>query len=165
MDVAAKQVLGSQPPGDGNDLLHGIIRTANDAGTEKQTFDVVAPVKIQRQLNNFFWSKPRARDIARDAVNAVKAIVDTIIREQNFEQRNTTPIRGVAVTNAGSSGRSNTARPGVSGDRPAAGTRRIVLGCVSENGEFTFQFHEALPGRTLAFSPNCSSERNQVNLR
>ena len=104
MNVAAKLVLDAQRARDRDHLLHGVVGIANDARAEEEAFDVIAPVKIERELNHFLRSETRALHVARRAVDAVKAIVDAVVREQNFQQRNAAAIGRVAVANSGAGG-------------------------------------------------------------
>ena len=92
-------MIDSQCARDSHHLLHRVVGIADDAGAEEESFDVIAPVKIERELDHFFRREARARHIARNAIDAVKAVVDAVVREQYFQQRHAAAIRRVAVAN------------------------------------------------------------------
>jgi hypothetical protein len=46
-------MLFAQQPGHADQLLHGVVRRADDAGAEEQPADAVAPVEIQGQAYHF----------------------------------------------------------------------------------------------------------------
>jgi hypothetical protein len=101
VNVTAELMTHPQRARDRDDLLHGVIRIANDSRTEEQAFDVIAPIKLERQTHHFLGRKPRSLHVARHAIDAVEAVVDAVIREENFQERNATPIGRVAVANPG----------------------------------------------------------------
>ena len=110
MNVAAKPWSLPQRARDRDHLLHRVIGIANDSRAEKQTFDIIAPVKIEREPDDFFRRETRAPHIAGNAVDAIKAVVDAVVREKNFQQRNAAAIRRVAVANARARGGAEAAR-------------------------------------------------------
>src|SRR5437763_9324712 len=138
MNVTAELMLDSQLARDVHDLLHRVVGIPDNSGTEEQPLDVIAPVKIERELNNFISRETRARHIARDAV---KAIVDAVVREQNLEQRNAAPVRRVAMTDPRTGRGTESAGARVTLRRPAARARRIVLGSVREDCQFRRELH------------------------
>ena len=100
MDVAAKVVVLAQATCHLDQLLHGVVRRLDDAAGEKQPLDAVAAVKVQRQRHHFGGGKTRPLHVRAFAVDAVAAVVDADIRQQDLEQRNTPAIGRVAVANA-----------------------------------------------------------------
>src|SRR5688572_19275926 len=101
MNVTAKLVFDPQRPRDLHHLLHSVVGIADDAGTEEKTFDVIASVEIEREPHHFVGGETRAADIAGDAVDTVKAVVNAVVREQDFQQRDASPIGRVAVADSG----------------------------------------------------------------
>jgi len=57
MDVAVKLLAFAQCLGDFDHLPHRVVGILDDSAGEKQAFDVVATIKIHRQLHKFFARK------------------------------------------------------------------------------------------------------------
>src|SRR4051812_2446296 len=100
MNVSAKVMVLAETARDRDHLLHGVVGIANYSGAEKQTLDIVSPVEIQRQFDDFVWLEARAGNSTRHAVDAVQAVVDAVVREQDLQQGNAPTIRRVTVANA-----------------------------------------------------------------
>ncbi len=81
----------------GDHLLHRVIGILDNAGAEKQAFDVIALVEFDGEENHFFRREAGARRVARNAVDAVAAIVDAVVGEQKLQQRDAAAIGRVAV--------------------------------------------------------------------
>ena len=60
---------------------------------KEQPFDVIAPVKIEREFDYFLARESRPLHAARGAVDAIEAVVNAVIREQDFQQRDAAAIR------------------------------------------------------------------------
>jgi len=84
MNVAAESMLRSQVLGDPRQLLHRVIGVLNDTATEKQSLDVVSFVKLHRQIDDFVNRETGTRRVARHSIDAVLAIVDAVIGQQDF---------------------------------------------------------------------------------
>jgi hypothetical protein len=142
VDVAAEVVHFAQQAGDMHQLLHRVVGRTDDAGTEEQAVDVVAQVKIDRQLDHFIDRKTRARHVGTAPVDAVLAVVDAEIGQQDLEQRDAAPVRRVAVADAHAAGGADAVlavRRALG--RTAAGAGGVVFRCVSEDFELVVQFH------------------------
>ncbi|MOA00514.1 hypothetical protein D3C78_1198830 [compost metagenome] len=100
VDIAAKTMGNAQFTRHAHHLFHRVIGGADDAGGQEQPLDIVAPIKLQRQPNHFFWRKPRSLDIAGRAVDAIGAIIDAEIGQQNFQERNAAPVRRIGMADA-----------------------------------------------------------------
>ena len=72
--------------GDTHEPFHGIVRIADNAGTEEQAFDIIATVKFHSQFYQFRDGKRGAREVVAAAVHAVGTIVDAIIGKHDFQQ-------------------------------------------------------------------------------
>ena len=83
-----------------NELLHRVIAALNHSRTEEETFDVVALVELQREGDNFLRSEPCPRSIAGNAIHAVRAVVNAVIREEDLQQRDAPAIGRIAVANS-----------------------------------------------------------------
>ncbi len=143
MDVAAKLMHLAQQPGNFDQLLHGVVRGANDPGTQKQPAHAIAAIEVQGQGDHFFGSEARTGHIAGATVDAVLAVVKTEVGQEDFQQRHATPVRRVAVADAHAIGGTE---PGLV-LRAALGcsttrARRIVLGGVCQNAELVDKLHE-----------------------
>lgn len=86
VDVAAEAVFFAQQPGHTDQLLHGVVRRADDAGAEEQAADAVAPVEVQGQAHHFLGAEACARHVAGAAVDAVLAVVQAEVGQQYLEQ-------------------------------------------------------------------------------
>ena len=64
MDVTSKMMLLAQLPRDIDDQLHRVVRTTNDAATEEKPFNIIALIKIERELHDFIGSKAGTLHIA-----------------------------------------------------------------------------------------------------
>src|SRR6476469_110206 len=107
MDIAAELMVDAQRARDGDHLLHGVVGITDDARAQEQTFDVVPAIKIQGKADNFLDGKPGARDIARNSIDAIQAVVDAVVRKQDLQEGNTAAIRGVTVTDPRAGGGSD----------------------------------------------------------
>lgn len=101
VDVAAEVMVLAQGAGDLVDLLHGVVGIADDAGAEEEAFDVVAFVEVEGELDDFLWGEAGARGVAGAPVDAVVAVVDAGVGEENLEQGDAAAIGGVAVADTG----------------------------------------------------------------
>ena len=81
--------------------LHGNIRTDHNSGTQKQSLDIIAPIKSDGQITDLLRSKGSPRNVIAPAVDAVFAVIDAFVGHQDFQKRNTASIRTEAVTDAG----------------------------------------------------------------
>src|SRR4029078_4480102 len=102
MDVSGKSMHASQCSSDVDQLLHRVVRPANDSRAEEQPFDVMAAIDLQSQPNDFIGCETRATNAARFAIDAVRAIVDAVVGEENLEEGNAAAVRRVAVTDSAS---------------------------------------------------------------
>ena len=142
VDIAAKLMLFTQQFGHADQLLHGVVRRANDAGAQEQAADAVALIEVQGQGHHFFRGKARARHIAGAAVDAVLAVVQAEVGQQDFQQRHAASVRGKAVADAHAVGRAQAALAlGAALGRAAAGAGGVVLGGVGQHGELLDQLH------------------------
>ncbi|MNJ67262.1 hypothetical protein D3C77_634210 [compost metagenome] len=69
-------MLVAQQPCHADQLFHGVVRRADDAGAEEQAADAVAPVEVQGQPDHFLGAEARAWHVAGAAVDAVLAVVE-----------------------------------------------------------------------------------------
>ena len=142
MDIAAELVYLAQLARHLHQLLHRVVGRPDDAGTEEQTVDVITQVKVARQLDHFGHGKPRTRHVRAAPVDAVLAIVQAVIGQQDFQQRDAAPVRRVAVANAHARGGAKAIlADGIAFGRPAAGAGRVVLGRIGQHFQLVRQFH------------------------
>src|SRR5579875_2968541 len=64
VDVAAKGVIFAQGAGNFDQLFHGVVGRLDDAGAEKEAFDVVAAVEVEGEIHHFSRGEAGARNIA-----------------------------------------------------------------------------------------------------
>src|SRR5690606_5342817 len=80
--------------------------------------------------------------VARDAVDAIQAVVDTEVRKQDLEQRDATPVRRVAMADPHPLGRPHALAANRAALGPAArSARRVVLGGVGQDAELLLYVH------------------------
>src|SRR5690606_7891906 len=106
--------------------------------------DVVALVEIQRQPDHLVGGEARAPHVAGHAVDAVHAVEDAEVGQQDLQQRHAAPVRRVRVADAHATGAADaTGLRRVPLGRAAGGARRVVLGRVGQYREFFGDVHRA----------------------
>ena len=135
VDIAAKAVILAQGPRDLDQLLHRVIRAADDARGEEQPLDVVALVEGQREIDDLLRGEAGAANVRTLAVDAIMAVENAAVGQQDLEQRNAATIGRISVANAHAFGRSDARR---FARRAAFGSarrraRRIIFRRVGEN--------------------------------
>ena len=116
----------------GQHLFHGIIGCADDTRTQKQTFDIISPVKFDSKFHKLADTESSSSQIVAASVDAVGAIVNAVVGKHDFKQRHTTPVLGKTVANAPACCAANSARRAFA--RGATGcTRNVVLGRLGKN--------------------------------
>jgi hypothetical protein len=114
---------------------------ADDARTEEKALDVIPLIEIEREIDDFLRGEARAGDVAGDSVDAVLAVVDAEVGQQNFEQRDAAAVRRIAVTDACTRGRTDAAGARIPLRCSAARARGIVLGRIGEDRKFGGEVH------------------------
>ena len=109
MDVAAKAMVVAQRLRDPHEIGHRVVLAPRDARRQEQALDAVAPVEVERQLDHLVDREPGARDIARAAADAIGAVVDAEIGQQDLQQRHAAAVRRVGVADAGAGDRADAA--------------------------------------------------------
>src|SRR4051812_31184158 len=99
MDVAAKVVVLAQAPRDLDNLLHRVVRRADDPRREEQPLNVIALIEGERELDDLLRREPRAPHVRALAVDAISAIKDAAVGQQNLEQGNAAPVRRIGMAN------------------------------------------------------------------
>jgi len=100
MDVSSEVVIAPQRLGDADHLLHRMVFRFRYPRRKKQSLDHVAAIKAERERYDLLDLEPRARRVARQAIDAKSAVVDAEIREEHLEERNASAVRCVGVTDA-----------------------------------------------------------------
>lgn len=100
MDIAAEVVGFPEGFRDGDDLLHGVVGIADDAGAEEEAFDVVTLVEVEGELDDFVCGEDGAADVAGSTVDAVVAVVDAGVGKEELEQGNAAAVRSIGVADA-----------------------------------------------------------------
>nr|GFD54271.1 hypothetical protein [Tanacetum cinerariifolium] len=80
---------------------------ADDAGAQEQAADAVATIEVQGQRHDFFRGESCTGDVAGAAIDAVLAVVQAEVGEQDLQQRDAATVRGIAVANAHAVGRTD----------------------------------------------------------
>ena len=112
--------------------LHSVIGITYHTRTQKQSFDVVSPVKFNGEFHKFANTESSPAQVVAASVDAVGAIVNAVVGKHDFKQRHTTPVLGKTVANAPACCAANSARRAFA--RGATGcTRNVVLGRLGKN--------------------------------
>src|SRR5829696_4049584 len=99
MNVSTKAFPVSKSLRHEDKLFHRIVGVLNNARAQKEAFNVVPFVEIDRKLDHLFGLKSRSLHVRRAAIDAVRAVPNADVREQELEQRYTPPVRRIAVAN------------------------------------------------------------------
>ena len=142
MNVAAEIVLLAQHARHFHHLLHRVVRALDDARTQEQAFDVVAAVKAQGEVDHLIDVETRTRHIAAHAIDAVDAIVDTEVGQQDFQQRDTAAVWRITVADAHARGRTYAFAVGRGAlVRSAGSAGSIIFGGIGQDFEFALELH------------------------
>ena len=100
VDVSKKTVLCAQKPDGSDKLFHGMIGRYVHGGREKEPLDVIALVKVYGEFTDLFGRRGRAWDVAAVAAHAVSAVKNTVIAQQDFQERYAASVRRERMTAA-----------------------------------------------------------------
>ena len=104
---------------------------------KKQPFDIIAAIEFDGQLHHFIDTKPRPSDVRRGTVDAITTIINAKIRHQDFQKRNTAPVRRIGMTDARPLVRPDAlAIARVAFRRPRRGARRVIFRRVAQDCQF-----------------------------
>jgi hypothetical protein len=81
-----------------------VVGVPDDAGGEEEALDVVPFVEVEGEFYDFGWGEGGALNVGGAAVDAVVAVVEAAVGEEDFEEGDAAAIGGVGVADAGSSG-------------------------------------------------------------
>ena len=159
MNVALESMILPQRPGHTQHLLHRVIRILSDPRAQKQSLNVVPAVKIERERNHLLHREPRPPDVARSAVDAIQAIVNAEVGQQDFQQRHTPTVRRVTVANARPRGAAQATSARIALHRAAAGTRRVVFRRIGQDGKLGGEIHVPMNSKPPPAQSENFSER------
>jgi hypothetical protein len=125
----------SEGAGHLDELLHGVVGRLDDAGGEEETFDVVALVEVEGEVDDLLWGKAGAAYIGGDAVDAEDAVVGAEVGEEDFEEGDAAAVGRVGVADAGAVGVAD-AIGGAGAASSGGGAGGVVLCGVGEDFEF-----------------------------
>ena len=140
MDVAVEAALLAQQPKGLDHQLGRVVRADQDAGTEKQAFDVVAPVKSQGQVGQLTGRERGPPDVVGAAVEAVGTVEPAVVGQQHLEQGHAAAIFRPGVADAAQGGIADALAVVVPRDT-AGRTGHIVTGRLAQNCQFLHQVH------------------------
>lgn len=78
--------------------FHGVIGTNHNTRTQEQTFNIIAPIELERNIADFFWGKSSSWDVGIPIIQTVGAIKNTFIGKENFQKRDTSSVSREGVT-------------------------------------------------------------------
>jgi len=82
-----------------------VVGRLDDAGREEQALDVVALVELHREGHDLLDGEFRPGDVGRAPVDAIGAVEQAVVRQQDFQERDAAPVRRVGVADARPRGR------------------------------------------------------------
>ncbi len=100
VNIPAKIMFFPQCPGDADQLFHRIVGRSDDAGGQEKSLNIIAAVKTKGQFDHFAHGEARPANVARPAIDAIVAIKDAAVGQQNLEQRYASPVRCVGMADA-----------------------------------------------------------------
>jgi hypothetical protein len=65
-------------------LLHGEVGAADDAGAKEESFDIVPLVEVEGEGDDFLGGESGATDVTGSSVDAVVAVVEADVGEEDF---------------------------------------------------------------------------------
>lgn len=137
VNVAIEFVLLPQFLGDAHQALHGIVGIFENAAAEEKPFDVIPLVEIDGQVHHFLNGEGGPFHVIRTAAHAVCAVENTVVGEQNFQERNAAAVLRVSVADAHARGIAE-ATFGILSFAAGAGTAHVIFGGISEYFKFFF---------------------------
>ena len=135
MDIAAKAVVAAQLLRHQDHLLHGVVGRADDARGEKQALDIVALVELDRERHHLVDGELRPLHVGRAPIDAIGAVEQAVIGEQDLEQGYAAPVRRVGVADAGSHRRTQAAHIRLALGRAGGGAGGIVFRRVRQDAQ------------------------------
>ena len=140
MDIATESMVCSKRTRNLYQLFHRVVGILDDSGTKEESLNVVPLVEFDRERHDLVRCEACARYVARNAIHAIRAVVHTVVRQKNFQERHTASVGRVAVADAYAGSVSETAlRPLPKGT--AARARGIVFCSICEDSELRFDVH------------------------
>ena len=138
VDVPGKAVVRPEE-GEGPDQqFRGVVWAAHHGGTEEEPFDVVAPVEVDGEVGQLPGGEHGPGQVVGGAVDAVLAVVNAHVGQEQLQQGDAPPIRREGVAAARGEGLAQAPAPAI----PAAGgAGHVIFGGVGEDGEFFFHSH------------------------
>ena len=143
VDVAVEAVALPQDAQGPDHQLHGVVRTAEDAGGEEEAFDIVAAVELDGELCQLLRGEHGPASVVGPAVDAVLAVVDAVVGQQDLQQRDAAAIGGEAVTAACDGGAGAADIPLPEAPASAAGSAGGVIFCgIRQDAQLLRDIHQ-----------------------
>ena len=138
VDVAAEAELAPQQRDRSDEIEHGVVGAAPHRGTEEEPLDVVAPVEGGRDLRDLPRREGGARHVVAAAVDAVGAVVNAVVGEQQLQQGDAAPVVGPRVADARRAGMAQPA-PSSAAVRPAGCAGDVVFRSLRQDAQSALQ--------------------------
>jgi hypothetical protein len=136
VDVSAEMMVLAQRPRDLDHLLHRVVRRCDDARGEEQALDIIAFVEGDGEIDDFLRREAGAADVRAFAVDAVMAVEDAAVGQQDLQQRDAAAVGRIGVADAHAFGRAEPlAVLRIALGRARRCARCVVFGCIGENLE------------------------------
>lgn len=129
VDVTAEAVIQAECPGDANKAFHCVVGAFQDTGTQEQSFDVIALIELNGEIDEFPRGEGCAGNVVACAVGAVGTVENAEIREKHFQQGDASPVFGERMADAAGYSRAESLSGRLTG--ASAGGTRDVVSCSS----------------------------------
>ena len=143
MDIAAKAIFLPQDAQRFDHALTGVIRIFDHTGAQKQPLNIVAFIKMDRQLRKFFGREGCTRHIIGATVNAILAVINAGIAHKHFQKRDAPTIRRETVAKPAGGRVADTEAAPLGGGAiyPAARAGGVIFRGVGKDTQFIKKIH------------------------
>jgi hypothetical protein len=114
-----------------------VVGAFKNSAAQEQAFNVIPAVKVDREFHYFVDGETCAFRVAAFAVDAIRAVEDAVVGEQDLQKAYAAAVLCVRMADA----IARIAQPFVviGAIAPAAAAGNIVLGGIREDGQFIFK--------------------------
>ena len=141
VDVTAKPVLKSQFFSNQHKPFHGMVWTKGHTGTEEESLDIVAPIKVERKGDDFVGGESGTGNVVAPAIGTVGAVIHAAVGKEEFEQGNAPTVIGPTMANTAGRGVAHAAVRRTPSAAAAGGAGGVIAGGGGKNFEFAVDVH------------------------
>ena len=144
VDIPVEAVLRPEKAQALDHPLGGKIGVLQYRRGEKQTLDIVPPVKLDGQFRQLPGGEGGPGHVVGAAVDAVGAVIAAVVGVEHLQKGHTPPVGGEGVAAAGIGGGADGPGPSAP-DHPAGGTGGVVFGGVGQDRQLVHDLHRNSP--------------------